>query len=98
MFSPFYNLVNTAIINNKELNEIALPLNNKKTNLNKYDFFEYYGVNVLGLNLKSLLKVLNEFEGSISNWLELIQISFLSEKIKELYLKVLEQRIIKFFK
>ena len=98
MFSPFYNLVNTSILNNNESNEIALPLNNKKLNLNKNDFFEYYGVNILKLNLKSLLNVLNQFENSISKWLDLIQISFLSDKNKEKYIKVLEQRIIKFFK
>jgi serine/threonine-protein kinase HipA len=98
MFSPFYNLLNTAILNNNLPNEIALSLNNKKTGFNKYDFFDYYGVNVLKINLKSLLNVLNVFESSISKWLNLIQISFLSEKNKQKYLKVLEERIIKFFK
>ena len=67
-------------------------------NLNKYDFFEYYGINILKLNLKSLLGILNEFEKSISKWLDLIRISFLSDKNKEKYIKVLEQRIVKFFK
>jgi serine/threonine-protein kinase HipA len=98
MLSPFYNLANTAIISTNESSEIALSLNNKKMNLNKYDFFEYYGINILKLNLKSLLSVLNEFENSISKWLDLIQISFLSEKNKEKYIKVLEHRIVKFFK
>jgi serine/threonine-protein kinase HipA len=97
-FSPFYNLLNTAILNNNLSNEIALSLNNKKTDLNKFDFFDYYGVNILKLNLKSLLNVLSEFEVSISKWLNLIQISFLCDKNKNKYLKVLEKRIIKFFK
>ena len=60
--------------------------------------FEYYGINILKLNLKSLLSVLNEFEKSISKWLDLIRTSFLSDKNKEKYIKVLEQRIVKIFK
>jgi serine/threonine-protein kinase HipA len=98
MLSPFYGLVNTVILYDKTGSEISLPLNGKKKDINKNDFFEYFGIEILNLNSKSLLGVLNDFEDSISKWLDLIQKSFLSMHYKEKYIKVLEQRINKFFK
>lgn len=97
-FGPFYDLVNTSITGEESDVEIALPLNNKRSNLNKNDFIEYYAKEILVLNNKSIFDVLSAFENAMPLWLDLIRKSFLNDKMKEKYFKLLEQRILKFFK
>jgi len=97
-FGPFYDLVNTSITGEESDVEIALPLNNKRNNLSKNDFIEYYAKEILVLNNKTIFDVLSAFENAMPLWLDLIRKSFLNDKMKEKYFKLLEQRILKFFK
>lgn len=97
-FSPFYDLVNTSITGEESNVEIALPMNNKRSNLSKNDFIEYYAKEILTLNNKTIFDVLSTFEKAMPLWLDLIQKSFLHDKMKEKYFNLLEQRILKFFK
>jgi serine/threonine-protein kinase HipA len=96
--SPFYDLVNTDIIYGENDIEIALPLNSKRKNLNYNDLIKYYAKNILTLNDKVIFEILKSFENVIPVWLELIQKSFLKDELKEKYFKLLEKRIVKFFK
>ena len=45
-----------------------------------------------------IAQILKSFENVIPVWLELIQKSFLKDELKEKYFKLLEKRIVKFFK
>lgn len=90
--SPVYDLLNSTIVT-KTTEELALPLKGKKNNLSRKIFFEYFGLERLGLNQKIILEIIQEFQEVIPLWRELIKISFLSEFMQEKYLLLLEDRI-----
>lgn len=93
--SPAYDFVNTTIAigiqNCKE--EIALPLNGKKNNLNRKDIIEYYGATRLGLKQEIIQQILQKFSAAIPKWYDLINISFLSAAAKENYTDILTARV-----
>jgi serine/threonine-protein kinase HipA len=94
--SPAYDLVNsTIVINSKE--ELALSLNGKKSHFKKSDFLQYFGRERLQLEQATIEEVLLDLKRSLPLWKELIQSSFLSLKKKELYLKLLEERVNRLF-
>ena len=89
--SPAYDLLNTTIImQSKE--EIALPIRGKKK-LTRSDFVDYFGVNRLGLSEAILKNELLKFEESLDQWKKLIDNSFLSEKMRSLYKKLIERSV-----
>lgn len=90
--SPAYDLLNSTIAQKNCKEEIALPLRGRKKNLNKRDFFEYFAIERLGLNQKSIAVVLQEVLQAIPRWRHLINISFLSQDMQEKYLLLLETR------
>jgi serine/threonine-protein kinase HipA len=90
-FSPAYDLVNSSILlNTKE--ELALTLRGKRSKLNRFDFVDYFGKEKLKLRQEVIDKILDRLQSSIKPWMELIQISFLSEEKKKAYLNLLEAR------
>lgn len=92
--APAYDFINTtiAIGINQTKEQMALPLNGKKNNLNKKDILEYYGVQKLGLRSEVISQILTIFSQSIPKWRRLIEISFLSNQSKEDYNKILDLR------
>ena len=72
--------------------EMALPLNGKKSNLKKQDFFEYFAVEQLELNQNIISEVIQDIQQAIPKWMELISASFLSQLMQEKYLHLLEER------
>lgn len=92
LLSPVYDLINSTIAL-KTAEEIALPLNGKKHNLTKRDFFHYFAGERLELNPKIIAKILEEIKEAIPRWYELISYSFLSASMQEKYLNVLEYRL-----
>lgn len=90
--SPAYDLLNSTIAQKNVKEEMALPLNGKKNNLTRRDFLEYFALNRLGLNTKVIEDVMQEIQEAIPHWKQLIKISFLSEKMQEKYLDLLEER------
>jgi serine/threonine-protein kinase HipA len=89
--SPAYDLLNTTIIMKAE-EEIALPIRGKKKRLNRSDFVEYFGMDRLGLSESVIKNELLRFENSLDTWNELIQHSFLSEKMRNLYKQLIKDR------
>ncbi len=87
--SPAYDLLNTSIVLPRAEEELALPLNGKKNHLSKGDFLTYFGKERLQLPAGLIDKTLEEFHRSRSAWELLIAGSFLSEKTRERYLKLL---------
>ena len=88
--SPAYDLLNTAIIMPEDKEESALTINGKKRKLTRNDF------QVLATSLKisdkSLEAIYKRFESILPIWLSWIEQSFLSQEMKEEYIKLLNQR------
>lgn len=89
--SPAYDLLNTTIVM-KATEELALPLNGKKNNLNRNLFFNYYAIDRLNLTERVIDQVDQEFRSSIDSWKSLIEKSFLTEELKQEYWEVISQR------
>ena len=89
--SPAYDLLNTTIVM-KATEELALPLNGKKNNLNRNLFFNYYAIDQLNLTERVIDQVDQEFRSSIDSWKSLIGKSFLTAELKQEYWEVVSQR------
>ncbi len=94
--TPIYDFLNSSIAIKNPEEEIALPLNGKKNNLKASDFVDYYAKERLQLNEKIIATILEQMHNAIPKWKELLEISFLSDEMKEKYLGLLENRIVKF--
>lgn len=90
--SPAYDLLNTTIVVANAAEEMALPLQGKKSNISYEIFFDYFGKERLGLNEKVLGNTEEELRQSFPEWERLVEISFLSDEKKEAYIRVLSQR------
>ena len=89
--SPAYDLLNsTIVINSGE--ELALPLNGKKNKLRKDDFIDYFAKSRLGLTPKLIDQTFQRIAKAYPPWIDLIQKSFLSTKMKNNYLELLRLR------
>lgn len=89
--SPAYDLLNTTIIlHSKE--ELALPLRGKKSNLNRNDLIEYFGLERLGLEKTMIDQELMKFQHTYPHWQALIKESFLSPANQELYQTLVDKR------
>lgn len=88
--SPAYDLLNVAIVNPEDKEELALTLDGKKKKLG-LKHFQYLGAK-LELNQKQIRSVFKRFEKFKPVALEWIQNSFLSEEYKEKYTDLLNTR------
>jgi serine/threonine-protein kinase HipA len=90
--SPFYDLLNSSIAQKNFKEEIALPINGKKNNLTKRDFWEYLAIERMALNSKTIQEVRETFEQGLLQWDELLRNSFLSKNMQDQYLQLLAHR------
>lgn len=90
-FSPAYDLLNTSLVL-KTKEEIALPINGKKSNLNRKDLIDYFAKERLGLSEATIQSELNKFKKSLTQWSELIDRSFLSEDKRKRYHEMIASR------
>lgn len=95
--SPAYDLLNTTIAITNPTEEIALPIKGKKRNLNKSDLVQYFAIERLGINNKSVTDVLEKVGNNLFVLHEIIDKSFLSTSFKEQYHHLLENRSNKIF-
>jgi serine/threonine-protein kinase HipA len=91
--APAYDFLNSTIALRGASEEIALALNGKKRNLRQDDFVDYYAYERLGLNQKTVDKIIKQITSQFKNWEKLIEISFLTPAMKEKYLKIINERI-----
>lgn len=94
--TPAYDFLNSSIAIKNAEDEMALTLKGKKSNFKSSDFIDYYAKERLGLTDKTIDTILLDINKSISKWNELIEISFLSDDMKEKYMKLMKNRIIRF--
>lgn len=90
--TPVYDFLNSTIAIKNPEEEIALTLKGKKSNLKAADFIDYYAKDRLELNDKTVSIILEQMQQVIPKWKELLEISFLSEGMKEKYLNLLETK------
>lgn len=88
--TPVYDFLNSSIAIKNPEEEMALTLNGKKSNLKASDFVDYYAKERLQLNEKTVVTILEQMNNAIPKWKELLEISFLSDEMKEKYFNLLE--------
>ncbi|MEZ5012290.1 MAG: HipA domain-containing protein [Bacteroidales bacterium] len=91
--SPIYDLLNTTIEFKEPVEEIALTLNGKKTQLTYDMLVNYFGLERCELTTRSVDKVLETISTAIPVWKSLINSSFLSKGMKDKYLELLDVRL-----
>lgn len=91
--SPAYDLLNSSIVLKGDIEEIALSLKGKKSNLNRDILFNYFGKERCNLTDKIIKRILETIQTELPSWFNLIDISFLSDEMKEKYWDLLQKRI-----
>ena len=90
VLSPAYDLLNVAIANPDDTEELALTLSGKKRKFKKEHFVNFG--EVLGLNTKQINTVFKRFLNKKEDLIKIIHNSFLSKKMKQNYIDVLLKR------
>jgi serine/threonine-protein kinase HipA len=88
--SPAYDLVNTALVNPADEEEMALVLNGRKKRLKKQDFKA--AMNSLRIEEKQQQNIFSKMENALPKWLDFIDVSFLSEDFRAQYKSILQER------
>ncbi|WP_417371973.1 HipA domain-containing protein [Gelidibacter japonicus] len=88
--SPAYDLLNVAIVNPEDTEELALTIAGKRKKITKKTFVEF-GVG-LGLSKKQIESVFRRFKVFHEDAVKLINMSFLSEDMQSNYIELLECR------
>jgi serine/threonine-protein kinase HipA len=94
--TPVYDFLNSTIAIKNPDEEMALTLKGKKSNLKATDFIDYYAKERLQLNEKTIATILDQMKKATPKWKELLEISFLTNDMKEKYLELLEARVMMF--
>ena len=94
--APVYDFLNSSISIKNPQEELALSLKGKKNNFKATEIIDYYAKERLELNDKTIDVILLDMNKSVSKWTELVEISFLSDVMKEKYLKLMKNRIQRF--
>ena len=93
--TPIYDFLNSSIAIKNPEEEIAWNLKGKKSNFKATDFIDYYAKDRLQLNEKTVTTILEQMHNAIPKWKELLEISFLSEEMKNKYFELLKQEMLK---
>lgn len=89
--TPAYDLLNVAIANPKDNEELALPLNGKKSHLKLADFLKASAS--MGIEEGVTMQLIASLKNALPAWTELIGNSFLGDEMKEAYLALINRRI-----
>lgn len=88
--SPAYDLINTALVNPSDDEELALSINGKKKKIKKQDFIA--AMNTLNIEEKQQQNIFRKMAKSMPKWIEMIDLSFLSDDYKEKYKAIINDR------
>lgn len=81
--APAYDLLNVAIANPRDKEEMALPLCGRKTKLCLTDFLA--AATTMGLEENVVLRLVASLQKALPKWQRLIRDSFLSDEMKRAY-------------
>ena len=90
--APAYDLLNVAIVNPKDTEELALTLNGKRRKLTRHDFET--AMLSSGLNEKVVSNIFRKFLRIYPQWEATIRNSFLPADLQEAYWQLIQQRIL----
>ena len=93
--APAYDLLNTTLVLEKAIEEIALPLNGKKKKLTQSDWLNYYCKERLQIPEKIVQGILAELSAAVPQWRLLISRSYLSPRSKDMYAQLLDDRLMR---
>jgi len=91
--SPAYDLINTSIAIGDAIDEVALPIAGKKSNLNYEILIDYFARERLSLNDVIIDKVIGKIKDSLEKMESVIKISFLSQSMKDKYFLLFSSRV-----
>ena len=89
--SPAYDLINVAIANPEDKEELALSLSGRKSSLKLDDFLR--AATTMGLEANIVLHLIENMRKALPKWKSLIQSSFLSEDMKDRYERLIMSRM-----
>lgn len=89
--TPAYDLLNVAIANPKDEEELALSLSGRKTKLRLADFLNT--AKTIGLEESVVLRLIEGLHKALPRWKTLIRHSFLSEEMKNRYEELITSRL-----
>ena len=89
--SPAYDLLNVAIANPKDKEEMALSINGKKARIQLADFLK--SSDTMGIEQRVTLGLINGLRNAMPAWIDLINDSFLSDEMKQNYLDLISRRM-----
>ena len=89
--TPAYDLLNVAIANPMDKEELALPLSGKKAKLSIDDFMK--AAKTMGLEENVVLRLVAGLHKALPQWQYLIHSSFLSDEQKERYEELILSRL-----
>ena len=89
--SPAYDLLNVAIANPKDKEEMALSINGKKAQIKLADFLK--ASDTMGIEQRVTLGLINGLRDAMPAWIDLINNSFLSDEMKQNYLDLISKRM-----
>ncbi len=89
--TPAYDLLNAAIINLMDDEELALTLNGRKKKLQREDFIKT--ATTLGIEKVIVERLINKYVKLLPKQEAVIQNSFLSDELKEKYTSLLKERL-----
>lgn len=89
--TPAYDLLNVAIANPKDKEELALTLSGKKTKLHMNDFLN--AAKTMGLEENVVQRLITGLHKSLPKWQKLIRESFLCEERKHAYAELILSRL-----
>lgn len=91
VFTPAYDLVNVALVNPKDKEELALTLNGKKSKIRLCDFEE--AAKRANLPEYFICNTVKRFASCMPKWEESIDRSFITKEQKEAYKSLLHDRL-----
>lgn len=87
---PAYDLVSSTLVNEEDIEEMALTLNGKKNKITRQDF--EVAMAKSGIEQKAIENLFKRFEKIIPKWKGVVQKSFLPETMQEQFLSLIEKR------
>jgi serine/threonine-protein kinase HipA len=91
ILSPAYDLLNTAMVNPADEEDMALTLNGRKKKLGRHDFIT--AMKTAGLEEKQCENIFNNMSKAVPKWLDMIDNSFLSAAFKIQYKSIISERM-----
>ena len=88
--TPAYDLLNVAMANPKDKEELALTLSGKKSNLRIDNFMN--AAKTMGLEENVMQRLITSLHKALPKWQQLIQKSFLSDEKKQAYEELIVSR------